>query len=165
VGHTAAGRPHFVGADDRGLSISHADPLCLMITGPAEVGCDLARVEARSSEDWRGLLGDKGFALLTALGTVPMDQAGTHLWAADEALRKGPHPVPSIERLEVLQAEGTFAIFRPQGVTSCLAVTSLVSLPGLGDHVMAIAFGVADEAARTAPKSRGKATARPRTRS
>jgi acyl transferase domain-containing protein/acyl-CoA thioesterase FadM len=88
----ATGKPGVAGVDQAVLDVAltHEDRTCLCVCAPGPVGCDLAAVTPRSSEQWLGLLGDRRSALLEALveeGDDP-DRAGTRIWAAAETLTK-----------------------------------------------------------------------------
>lgn len=86
-----SGKPVVAGADHVGVSVSHDDWAALAVAGAGEQGCDLAPVESRPREHWLSLLGATREPLLDELiaGGDDLDIAGTRLWAAAEAARKG----------------------------------------------------------------------------
>ncbi|HEV2765385.1 MAG TPA: hypothetical protein VGV38_20550, partial [Pyrinomonadaceae bacterium] len=78
-------------SDGRGLSASHAGDLTMAVAARGSVGCDIERVEERTPEVWRDLLGAEHFALaeLVARETgETLSASATRVWAALECLKK-----------------------------------------------------------------------------
>lgn len=86
------GKPFVSGLseDELGVSISHDRSQCLCVVGPGPQGCDIESVLPRSREEWLRLLRKERGSLLDELVASgdTLDEAGTRLWCAHEALTK-----------------------------------------------------------------------------
>lgn len=88
-----SGKPVLEGLESQEVevSLSHDDRFCLCVTGRGPQGCDIVPVSHRSQEDWISLLSGDCQPLLNQLVATSSESiniAGTHIWAAREALRK-----------------------------------------------------------------------------
>lgn len=116
IGWLPAGRPVLVGHEEEiALSLSHDDRLVLCVAGPGAQGCDTAPITRRSREQWQGLLGRQGEVQDVLIeGGDDLDQAGTRVWAAMEAMHKAAGG--RVERLEIAGREGEAVLFNdPSG--------------------------------------------------
>ncbi len=107
------GRPWVVGYEAVvGLSLSHDDRLSVCVVGPGEQGCDTAPITCRTREQWQVLLGSKQKGVLDALveGDEALDQAGTRIWAAMEAIKKANGK--NAKGLRIVREEGDIVVFR-----------------------------------------------------
>ena len=78
-------------ANGRCVSASHCGDLTLAAACDETVSCDVERVDARSDEVWRELLGDSRYALAGLVsGSTGEDEAAsrTRAWSASECLKK-----------------------------------------------------------------------------
>jgi enediyne polyketide synthase len=92
VRHRPDGKPEAAGER---VSLSHCCDLTLAVRGPADVGCDIESVMARSPEVWEGLLGLNRYSLAQLLAREAQehpDTAATRVWTALEALKKAGAP-------------------------------------------------------------------------
>jgi acyl-CoA thioesterase FadM len=95
------------------VSLSHDDRVCLCVAGIGPQGCDIAPVTHRLREDWTALLSNAREPLMQQLlekTSDSVDQAGTRIWAAVEAVRKATN-AQRID-LEIDRYEGDSTLFR-----------------------------------------------------
>ena len=121
------GRPLAAGHEGAiGLSLSHDDRLSICVAGPGEQGCDTAPISHRTRDQWQGLLG-KQRELLDALveGDDALDQAGTRIWAAMEAMKKATGK--NVERLEIVRREGDAVIFSEHSEVRVITIPLLLT--------------------------------------
>ncbi|MCK5323437.1 MAG: polyketide synthase dehydratase domain-containing protein, partial [Desulfobulbaceae bacterium] len=109
-----SGKPVIVGLSKHNIdiSLSHDDRLCVCSAGTGPQGCDIAPITHRTRQEWTALLGAKRDYLFDELLDSPdsLDQAGTRIWAALEALRKAT--AESCDALEILHKEQNTVIFQ-----------------------------------------------------
>ncbi len=89
VRHRADGKPEVEGGMN--ISASHGAGVTFLVAGERKVGCDIELAEARSDEDWTGLLGADGFALAKLVSQENGEDlavSATRVWGAIESLRK-----------------------------------------------------------------------------
>ncbi|MCP3959076.1 MAG: SDR family NAD(P)-dependent oxidoreductase [bacterium] len=83
------GKPEVAGGRD--VSVSHADPFVLAISGRGPLGCDLEAVKHRSGTEWADLLGPDRLRLAEVIARErdeAQDHAAARVWAAGECLTK-----------------------------------------------------------------------------
>lgn len=87
-----SGKPVLEGLEKKAVnvSLSHDDHVCMCVAGYELQGCDIAPVTRRTQQEWITLLSSAREPLMQQLLAVhdSLDQAGTRIWAAVEALRK-----------------------------------------------------------------------------
>ena len=87
-----SGRPVMQGGKEaqQDLSLSHDEGCCVCVVGGGPQGCDVLPITTRTPEDWTALLGDHRTELREELHRSgdSVDEAGSRLWAAVEAIRK-----------------------------------------------------------------------------
>ena len=109
-----SGKPVIVGLKKHNIdiSLSHDDRLCICSAGTGPQGCDIAPITHRNRQEWTALLGAKRDNLFDELldGPDSLDQAGTRIWAALEALRKAR--AESCDALKILHKEQDTVIFQ-----------------------------------------------------
>ncbi len=96
VRYRADGKPEVHGVHEGGgarFSASHGAGLTFVVASEHDhaVGCDVELAEARSDEDWSGLLGSDGFTLARLLAkenSEDLSVSATRVWGAVECLRK-----------------------------------------------------------------------------
>ncbi|MBU4261438.1 MAG: SDR family NAD(P)-dependent oxidoreductase [Proteobacteria bacterium] len=92
VSWLSSGKPCLENAPDKGwdISLSHDHDTVLCVAGTGPQGCDLQAIAKRTSEEWVALLGKDREPLLEELlaSGDSLDQAGTRIWAANEAFYK-----------------------------------------------------------------------------
>ena len=107
IHYRSDGKPEVSGG--REVSVAHADPFVLAITGPGPLGCDLETVLPRSPSAWADLLGPDRFRLAEVIAREQdeaPDHAATRVWAAIECLKKaGSAPTAPLE-LATTDADG-----------------------------------------------------------
>jgi acyl-CoA thioesterase FadM len=101
-----------VGNGEVQVSLSHDDRACLAVAGSGPQGCDIAPVNARTQEEWRGLIGAVREPLLDELigASDTLDRAGTRIWAAVEAFRKARNGAAG--EIVVERRDGDTVLFR-----------------------------------------------------
>ena len=122
------------------LSLTHEDRTCLCVCGPGPVGCDLAAVTARDRDGWNGLLGDGRTDLLDSLidQGEALDDAGTRVWAAAEAMAKAVgRPAAS---LRIVSKKDQIVLFAggDDGGTSILILTLALRLTWGAPQMLAV---------------------------
>ncbi|MFZ5773166.1 MAG: SDR family NAD(P)-dependent oxidoreductase, partial [Thermodesulfobacteriota bacterium] len=92
VSWLSSGKPSIKEApvDGWDVSLSHDHGTILCVAGIGQQGCDLQSISQRTREEWIALLGKEREPLLEKLLTSgdSLDQAGTRIWAINEALYK-----------------------------------------------------------------------------
>jgi len=96
-----SGKPYIEGSigAEMDISLSHDGYVLLCVAGQGLQGCDVASISTRSQQEWVAILGSSKDPLLQQLivNGDSLDQAGTRIWAAMEALRKALNsPFPTI---------------------------------------------------------------------
>ena len=107
VRYRADGKPEVDGGMH--ISASHGAGVTLLIAGQSPVGCDVERAEARSDEDWSGLLGEDGFALARLVAKEcgeDLSVSATRVWGAVECLRKNGYARTQLTAETQLTAHG-----------------------------------------------------------
>jgi enediyne polyketide synthase len=91
VVHSPNGKPELAAEPSLSITSSHAGPLTLSVGSLGPLGCDLQEVVARTTNEWRDLLGLARFELAEQLArdtTVDVAAAATLVWTAHESMRK-----------------------------------------------------------------------------
>jgi enediyne polyketide synthase len=88
-----SGKPYIEGLkgnEEINISLSHNRDTLISVAGLRAQGCDIESLSPRTPQDWLSLLGPGKEQLLQQLinNGDTMDQAGTRIWTAVEALRK-----------------------------------------------------------------------------
>ncbi|WP_225850070.1 type I polyketide synthase [Streptomyces sp. HPF1205] len=130
------GRPE--PADGRRMSASHGAGVTLAVLGepavPAQVACDVEPVLPRTDQEWRGLLGADGPALVRAVAAAlaeDPDVAATRVWSAIECVRKlGRVRVDLTLADGTGAADGRWAVFRSGGARIATFATTLSGADG-----------------------------------
>src|ERR1019366_1221860 len=89
--HRPDGRPELPGSTGLRTSVSHAGALTFAIVSNGAAGCDVEPASERKREDWRPLLGAKGWDLAESIATAAqesVDVAATRGWGGRESLLK-----------------------------------------------------------------------------
>lgn len=109
-----SGKPVLEGLEEKAVnvSLSHDDRFCLCVAGYGSQGCDIAPITHRTQQEWTALLSYARSPLMQQLLAVndSLDQAGTRIWAAVEALRKATNAL-NID-LAIAQTEGDCVLFQ-----------------------------------------------------
>jgi NAD(P)-dependent dehydrogenase (short-subunit alcohol dehydrogenase family)/phosphopantetheinyl transferase len=111
-----SGKPHLNSAMDCkvDISLSHNGCTVLCVAGPGPQGCDIESITLRSLDEWTGLLGREKEPLIQQLldGGDTLDQAGTRIWTAREALFKAT--AEKFPALAIDSHNGDTVIFQEQ---------------------------------------------------
>ena len=137
----ASGKPKLTGTqvNDLNLSLSHCDRYCLCVVDETPQGCDIELITHRSEEDWTALLSFNRTSLRDQLvqGGDSLDQAGTRIWSALEAIRKAFNDVQA--KLVIEDRQENCVLFKtetPDG--EYLIVTTPVKLTRPPERMVAI---------------------------
>ncbi|NML50988.1 SDR family NAD(P)-dependent oxidoreductase [Streptomyces sp. R302] len=128
------GKPEIEGGPH--VSASHGAGVTLAVTGSAPVTCDVQTAEARSDEEWVGLLGPEGAALARLLGTEPGESpsvAATRVWSAVECLRKDGRAIAGLTADSVPGTEEHWVVLRSGDAR---IVTFTTALDGVEEPVV-----------------------------
>ncbi len=95
VTYRGDGKPQIA---DEGIAISasHGAGVTLAVASSERVGCDVERIEERTTEDWQALLTAEQFALAELIRRERAEEpaaAATRVWSAVECLRKAGRPL------------------------------------------------------------------------
>lgn len=135
------GKPLFAGipSDELDAGLAHDGGHCLCVAGPGRQGCDLEGVASRTREEWLRLLGAEHAALLAELSAAgeSLDEAGTRLWCAREALIKAQGS-GSLARFE--KRDEAVLFFATSAGTAARILTFGVSLTRPPRRVIALAL-------------------------
>jgi enediyne polyketide synthase len=120
VHRRADGKPE--ASDGRQVSAAHSGDLSMAVAAAGRAGCDVERVEARTPEVWRGLLGAERLALAELIAREvgdPLDAAATRVWTAGECLKKAGAGAPLV--LAAAERDGWVALSAGGlGIASCV---------------------------------------------
>ncbi|MGD9365064.1 MAG: SDR family NAD(P)-dependent oxidoreductase [Desulfobacteraceae bacterium] len=160
----ASGKPELVSGGDPtiALSLSHDERLCLATAGKKPQGCDIACITHRSRQQWSALLGEAANKLLDQLveGSDSLDQAGTRIWAAREALFKTSQT--DSNALTIVRQEERAVLFEHAAADQVIRILTLpLSLTWGPDRIVAVTVQphTAPESATEAINSYNKAYA------
>jgi enediyne polyketide synthase len=136
-----SGKPIVAGLteNDLSISLSHDNRLCICITGSGPQGCDVAPVDSRTRQEWIALLGQDRLHLLDTLlnSADSLNQAGTRIWAAMEALRKASGE--SHSRLEFVMKKDDAVLFKSDISQGYIHIITLpVDLTWVPKRILAI---------------------------
>ncbi|GAB4194915.1 MAG: hypothetical protein Tsb002_26900 [Wenzhouxiangellaceae bacterium] len=121
------------------LSITHDDDYCLCAVGHGRQGCDFETVRSMTYTQWLGLLGNNRREILLELichGDT-LDQAGTRIWSAVEAIRKAGDSWDI--HLQIEQVKNHIVVFRAyEGSYDMSVSTAPLELSMEGERMLAI---------------------------
>ena len=113
LGHPATvvrrpdGKPEVVG-DARGISAAHTGTYTLAVAGHEPVSCDAERIQGRSRQVWRDLLGGERISLAETIASEAkesFDAAASRVWTALECLKKTGESCAQPMSLSSVQAD------------------------------------------------------------
>ncbi|MFE0640943.1 SDR family NAD(P)-dependent oxidoreductase [Streptomyces sp. NPDC058877] len=107
------GKPEVEGGPH--VSASHGAGVTFVVTGAVPVACDVEVAEARTDEEWTGLLGPECTALARLLAVEheePLSLAATRVWGAVECLRKNGRALTGITADAVPVVDGHWVALR-----------------------------------------------------
>lgn len=111
-----SGKPQLSGPQVEALelSLSHDSHYCVCVVGETSQGCDIESITDRSQEDWIALLGSSRQNLLAAFvqGGDNINQAGTRIWSALEALHKAANS--GRPKLEIVKRQEEVVLLKAQ---------------------------------------------------
>ena len=108
------------------ISLSHDNQLCVCTVGTTPQGCDIMPVVEHSWQEWKTLLGHEGSDMLDKLQSEndSLDQAGTRVWAAKEAIIKAGGD--NSKSMRITRVDGDAVIFQK---TTSSASFSVITFP------------------------------------
>ena len=121
------------------LSLSHCDRYCLCVVDQTPQGCDIELITHRTEDDWVALLSFAHSSLMKELveNGDTLDQAGTRIWSALEAIRKAFNDVqPKLVIVAQKQESVLFKTETPAG--EYLIVTTPIKLTRPPERMVAI---------------------------
>lgn len=127
LAHRPDGKPEILGVPDPPhISLSHSAGLTLIVAAKQEIGCDLEKIQARETGQWKQLLGENfSLAPLIAERTnTSLDAAATQVWSLNESLRKAGASLDQSLRLQKILPE-QWVVLNSGAITAASFHTSL----------------------------------------
>jgi enediyne polyketide synthase len=127
--HRPDGRPELPERDALKMSVSHAGALTFAIVSNAAAGCDVEPARERPRDEWKGLLGAKGWDLAASIAEAaqePVYVAATRVWAARESLLKAGAPAGETLLLDAVRTGG-WVNFRAGSMKGACCVVSVAA--------------------------------------
>jgi len=114
------------------VSLADGSGLSAALVGDQPVGIDIERVEPRTTEAWRGLLGPDGYRLALELQQTTgehFESGATRVWTLIEAGKKAnslARIVPEYERI----VDDTWVVFKSPGEVAHRSISALFAMGG-----------------------------------